>query len=135
MFTLAMSSLKDNTVHTSTVTCRSTNYSLYRRNVKMRNLQRIQRRNAKIRNSCWHQGLQHLQYFLDVLVKSIISEIQSNDCYFIFRTIMTILTTMTILTILTTMTTMTYLTALAVVRLSRTARMKTTFILLQLEAN
>ena len=59
------------------VTCRVWMYLLNRINVKMRNLERIQRRNAKVRNSSWHLSFQQLQDFLQVCIQIFISEMET----------------------------------------------------------
>ena len=84
-------------------------YLLKRRNVKMRNLERIQRRNVKVRNSSWHLSFQQLHDFLEVCIQIVISEMEKvrNHSHLPLA----------------------HLTALAAVRPSTVSRRKTTFIL------
>ena len=91
------------------VTYRVMMYLLNRINVKMRNLERIQRGNAKVRNSSWHLSFQQLQDFLEVSIQIVISEKE------IVKTLSPL--------------PFAHLTALAAVRLSTARRRKTTFIL------
>ena len=84
-------------------------YLLNRINVKMRNLERIQRGNAKVRNSSWHLSFQQLQDFLQVCIQIVISEMEKvrNHSHLPLA----------------------HLTALAADRLSTVRRRKTTIIL------
>jgi hypothetical protein len=84
-------------------------YLLNRINIKMRNLERIQRRNAKVRNSSWHLSFQQLQDLLEVSIQIVISENEIVKTLSHFP--------------------LAHLTALAADRLSTASRRKTTFIL------
>ena len=91
------------------VTYRVLMYLLKWRNVKMRNLKRIQRRNVKVRNSSWHLSFQQLHDFLEVCIQIVISEMK------VVRNLSPL--------------PLTHLTALEAERRSTVRRRKTTFIL------